>query len=298
MQTVVREWLTRLAAALGPKYAVNESKHFHFLSTLQGARSDSALKYLEETRAAILSVLGPRLSLADTVGKHVMLRFAGKADYYRYVADFGPDGESATSGGMCIRGPYIHIATFEQVDPAENASVIAHELAHDLTFALPMPLWLNDALAMFFEVEIAGGNSRQLPGDLVGEHRKYWSAETIQGFWKGDSFQSVDGQRVSYSLAEILFRLIRTDVGPSPDALQRFVLAADVNDAGQSAACDYLGIGLGDLASSFLGPGDWRPKPELWKAATGSGSPGNSIGVPDENGIIWPEGMEPEPESK
>ena len=95
-----------------------------------------------------------------------------------------------------------------------------------------------------------------------------------------------------------MFRLIRSDVRPQPDTFQRFVLAADWNDAGHAAARDYLGVGLDEIAGIFLGTGEWKPKPETWrKKEDGKAIPEASV-TPDENGFIWPEGLEPEPESK
>jgi hypothetical protein len=46
------------------------------------------------------------------------------------------------------------------------------------------------------------------------------------------------------------------------------------NDAGQTAAIECLGMDLGDVMSTFLGDGDWRPRRKamvaLWEAANKS----------------------------
>ena len=256
-------------------------------------RSD-ALTFLERARKTILGVLGDRIAPRDTVGKHLVLRFRTEEEYLCYVEHRLPDGERATSGGMCIFGDYVHIATFEPPVLGMMNHVLMHELAHNLTCHLPQPTWLREGLAMFFESDISGGNVRALDRDFIKEHRAFWNPGTIQRFWKGESFSSVEGQHVSYSLADTLFRLIRSDVRPAMDASQRFLLAAAWNDAGDSAARNYLGVGLDELAALFLGPGDWRPKPETWSAESKPEPPPGATGTPDENGFIWPEGMEPE----
>ena len=294
----VREWLRRLGAALGPHYVTDESENFHLLSTLSGGRRADALKFLEGTRASIQHVLGEHLMPRGVVGKHVVLRFAKEGDYCRYVSHFHPEGERAMSGGTFLNAGYMHVATFEQVDANRIGPVLVHELAHNLTCYLPQPLWLNEALAMFFEYDIARGARDGSLLDVVDKHREFWNPETIQQFWHGRSFSAVAGQEVSYSLADTLFRLIRSDLRPSPESLRRFVLAADWNDAGDAAARRYLGISLEDLAGIFLGPGDWSPKPETWKKEDPVEVPSAELGTPDENGFVWPEGLEPEPKSK
>ena len=298
LRDFIREWLRRLASALGPHYVVDESENFHLLSTLSGAPRSDALKFLERARKTILGVLGERIAPRGTVGKHLVLRFRTEEEYLCYVAHWLPDRESAATSGMCIYGDYVHIASFEpQVFGVIN-HILVHELAHNLTFHLPQPTWLREGLAMFFESDISGGNVRGLDRDFVEEHRAFWNPETIQRFWKGESFSSVDGQHLSYSLADTLFRLIRSEVRPAMDASQRFVLAAAWNDAGDSAARNYLGVGLDEVVALFLGQGDWRPKPETWRTAIKPEPPPAAAGIPDENGFIWPEGLEPESEGK
>ena len=296
-QDFIREWLRRFASVLGKQYSIAESEHFHMLSTLSGDSEGDALKLLERTRKRILHILGDRIALRGTVGKHLILRFGTDDEYFRYVSHWEAEGETAASGGMCIYKHYSHIAIFEPGVFGVINHTLAHELAHDLTFHLPHPVWLREGIAMFFETDISGGQGLRLNKDLVSQHRAFWNPETIQRFWIGESFSSVDGQHVSYSLADTLFRLIRSEVRPSEDAASRFTLAADWNDAGHSAALNYLGIGLDEVAAIFLGPGDWRPKPEIWTAKREPVKPEPKLepepGTPDENGFIWPEGMEP-----
>jgi hypothetical protein len=262
----VRIWLDRLGGALEGKYSAAESDHFHLLSPLDASGVKGTLQFLESARKTILRVLGDRITPRNTVGKHVVIRFASHDEYYRYVSHFHSDGHRAGSGGMFLRGSgYMHIAHPPTHSAQAVCSVLAHELTHNLLCQLPLPLWLNEALAMSFEQDLSGKGMRTLDGDVVDKHRQYWNAETIQRFWMGRSFSSVKGQKVSYSLAATLIRIIANDIRPAPEEFRRFVLRADWEDAGMEAAREHLGLELEEIAATFLGPGDWRPKPETWK---------------------------------
>ncbi len=37
------------------------------------------------------------------------------------------------------------------------------------------------------------------------------------------------------------------------------------HDAGQSAAKEQFGVSMGEIASVFLGSGDWEPEPKTWR---------------------------------
>jgi len=104
--------------------------------------------------------------------------------------------------------------------------------------------------------------------DLRERHFAYWNADNIQRFWAGVSFHEPgEPNALSYSLAQILLNLL---LQQNPE-ISDFVRQASRQDAGQTAALDCLGIDLGDLARTFLGPGDWRPNRkkilECWNPA-------------------------------
>ena len=69
----------------------------------------------------------------------------------------------------------------------------------------------------------------------------------------------------SYSLARILLNLIHTELRPKDGNFRRFVLRSDWGDAGAIAAMEHLEIELQDLVATFLGPGDWAPRPLTWR---------------------------------
>jgi hypothetical protein len=260
-----RHWLARIRTTLGDAYSVVESDHFHLLSALDDKARTRMLQFLENARARLEHTLGD-VTWKDGIGKHVVLRFTNIDDYYAYISHYYADGEHATSGGVFLRKGYAHIAYSEQLSMDSERITLAHELAHNLVAHLPLPPWLNEALAGAFEADLAGGRFATVDRHLHAEHQDFWNAETIQEFWKGKSFHTVAGQRVSYSLAQILLDVINREVRPAPEVFRRFVKQSTWHDAGAAAALEQLEVGLDEIAAVFLGEGDWSPKPGTWKA--------------------------------
>jgi hypothetical protein len=260
-QAITREWLDRLCEHLGGAYTAAESQSFHLLSELEDRERRHLLLFLEEARGGILRRLGD-ISLPKGHGKHVVLRFGEQDDYYRYISYFDADGEYAGSSGIFLRRGYRHIAYPRGDRPGLDRAILVHEFTHNLLVNLLLPNWLNEALAMAFEQDIAGVTGPPLTRELAEEHRAHWNAATIQDFWQGLSFSKVEGQKLAYSLAQVLLNLIATELRPPPASFRDFVLHADRKDAGQSAAATYLEIDLSDLVATFLGPGEWSPRPE------------------------------------
>ncbi len=253
---VARHWLVRMRNGVGGDYEVAESENFHLLSELSSEDQAELLKFLEQSRSRMLGVLGN--SLVETFrGKHIVMRFTELDDYYDYVARYFPDGSWAGSSGMMIAQHYCHIA-FPSVSPYMDRAVLAHELTHNLLVTLPLPTWLNEALAMLFEDSIAS-TPWSLDADNVALHRDYWNSETIQQFWAGTAFHDVEAQPLAYELSKILLSLIQTEVRPSAEVFRRFIQHAEYSDAGSMACRVNLNWELGDLAGRFLGPGEWGP---------------------------------------
>ena len=214
LQAIAREWLDRLRQSLGEAYTVGESPHFCLLAALNERQQQSLLAFLEDARGQMLRRLGD-ISFPERDGKHVILRFNEENDYYRYVSYFDHEGEYASSGGRFLRSGYPHIACLHREFPGADHINLVHELTHDFLANLPLPLWLNEALAMAFETDVAGRRIPPVGQELAAEHQAYWNAQTIQEFWSGLSFSKVDGQRLAYSLASILLDLIATELRPS-----------------------------------------------------------------------------------
>ena len=264
-QQCTRRWLERLQARLGEGYSTVESTNFHLLSDLPAESRDKSLALLEATRSRIARVLGD-ISPPAAHGKHVVLRFAKADDYYAYISHFDLDGEYAGSSGMFLSSAgYEHVAYTQSWSAEQERAILVHELAHNLVSHLPLPPWLNEALAMAFEADISGIAHEGLTRELAARHREYWNGETIQEFWTGASFSDVDGQELAYSLSRVLLHLIHTEIRPAEGEFREFVLRANWADAGSAAAKEHLQIPLENLVAAFLGPGDWVPRPELWK---------------------------------
>jgi hypothetical protein len=106
--------------------------------------------------------------------------------------------------------------------------------------------------------------------ELAERHFAFWTESNIQSFWAGTSFyQPGDANALSYSLAEVLLKLLteRTD----RNAFRAFLQSSRQDDAGQTASLDILGVDLGEIAGRFLGEGSWRPRRramiECWETA-------------------------------
>jgi hypothetical protein len=84
-------------------------------------------------------------------GKHAVLRFSSEDQYYRYVAYFDPEGDSVDQGGRLILRGYIHIAYLQMDIPGRDQRILAHELTHNVLRHLPLPLWLDEALASLLQ---------------------------------------------------------------------------------------------------------------------------------------------------
>jgi len=259
-----RQWVMRLQSDLGGDYQVKDSTQFILLTALEAKLSGEILAFAENTLDQI------RDRLKDAAwntghGKHVILLFQEEDDYYQYVSYFYQEGNHPTSGGCLIRKGYVHIAA--PYEPFEIRQTLAHELTHNCVVHLKLPVWLNEGLAMLFQRSLATVRRPLLDYELKERHLAFWNPENIQEFWSGISFQKPgDSNELSYSLAEIVLTLLlekRGDWGA-------FLNQAQWGDAGQTAAIDCLGADLGDVMSTFLGEGDWRPRRKamvtLWES--------------------------------
>lgn len=260
-----RAWLLHFRSALGPHYRLAESEGAILLSSLERRLADVTLGYVDRTRKRIVQVL-EGIAQIPLLGKDLVIAFDDQETYYRYVSYYYPKGgEFAFSGGMQISTGCSHFVTVKR-DLRTIEPVIAHEMTHGCVAHLPLPLWLNEGLAVNTERRLAGsGSSRYTPQELRKKHRAFWGMEEAQQFWSGDSFDRTDdGTLLSYDLARIMVEQMAKDWEP----FERFVLAANRADAGALAAQRHLGVDLGDYVCALLekrpSPG-WAPDSRLWK---------------------------------
>ena len=276
-----RAWLEYLREALGAGYWLTEQGNALLLSSLEPVAARAALDFMARTAQRIPRVLDGLTQPPDR-GYDILIVLDDEDTYYRYVARYySRDGKYAASGGMFIHAGCAHFVTRKEklgtIEP-----VIVHEMTHEYLAHLPLPLWLNEGLAVNTERHLApappftgyssyfsGLPMRSAMQEHDQQHRQYWNAERMQRFWSGRQFDAVgEGQTLSYNLAALLVGQFARDW----DRFRAFALHANAADAGQAAAVAYLGLGLGEAVSALLQRPDmaahWQPAPEHWPAGS------------------------------
>lgn len=253
-------WLTHMREALGGDYRLTQSDQSVVLSSLTPSTAKAMLAFMERTHQRILQILDGVAEL-PTWGKDILIVFDDDDTYYRYASRYYPDaGEFAFSSGMHINSGCGHYITMK-ADLSSIEPVIAHEATHGCLSHLPLPLWLNEGLAVNMEARLTGRRPGEwTPEQMHHKHLNFWGTQEVQQFWSGESFQRADdGNRLSYDLARILVEQFSTDW----NSFKSFVLAAHARDAGAEAARVHLGTDLGTAVCSLMDepslPG-WAPK--------------------------------------
>jgi hypothetical protein len=253
-------WLLHLRESLGARFCLFQTETSALLSSLDKNAVVATLDYMNRTLKRITTVLD---GIADVPpwGSDILIVFEDEEQYYTYVSYYYPeDGEYAFSGGMFINSGCSHFVTVKS-DLRSIEPVIAHEMTHACLSHLPLPLWLNEGLAVNTEHRLTGKTgSIYSPQEMREKHLSYWGIAEIQEFWAGDSFSRTDdGNMLSYDLARILVEQFAKDWSQ----FKQFVLAADWQDGGAAAAQDYLGVSLGEAVATLLekqNPVLWEPK--------------------------------------
>lgn len=254
------EWLEELAGDLGGNARVRRTRNFHCLTDLDAKTTNDLLAYAESVLGTIRSSLG-KAAWSGYYGRHVLLLFSDPDDYYPYISYFHRDGTHILTGGVFIHSGYAHIA-IPYHEMASARHTLVHELTHNLLCHLRIPLWLNEGLAQMIERSVKH-RGLLVDRELANRHYNHWNETNIQAFWAGKTFDMPgDNSQLSYNLSEILASLL-SEKGP---AFIDFIRAADRWDAGQDAALNFLGQGLEEVVTGFLGPGNWRPQRQAIKA--------------------------------
>lgn len=260
-EVIARHWMQHTAGQLGGGYAVDSSPNFLLVSRAEEKKAAEMLGFLEASLAAIRKAM-PFLDRSRLHGICPVVVIEDDRVFYEYLAGYtGVDGEYASVGGVYLNRGYGHFV-MPGADLRHYRATFAHELSHALLNPLALPLWLDEAITATVENDLAGGKPYVLDRDLVRRHHQYWDEEGIQAFWRGESFWFPDeGQELSYHLARFVFHAL-LGIGDGPQ-LTEFVLKARREDAGEAAAQEVFGFGLGEIIGDFLGPGDWVPRKDL-----------------------------------
>lgn len=260
-----RGWLLHLRHALGGGYRLDETAGAAIVSSLEPNLAKQTLEFMERTLKRITRVL-EGIAEAPAMGKDILIAFDDHDAYYRYASQFYPErGEFAFSSGMHIGHGCSHFIT-TKADLRSIEPVIAHEMTHACVQHLPLPLWLNEGLAVNTEHRLVGaGSPLHTPQQMHAKHLAYWDEAAIQDFWSGDSYRSTDdGNLLSYDLGRLLVEHLSGDW----ESFRDFVLDAESEDAGAAAAEEHLGVDLGVMVAAMLEKdegADWKPDPPRWK---------------------------------
>ena len=252
-----REWLVRLRSALGDGYGVFESENFIFLGHAEREKASRWGRLAEMALQELLEGM-PGIAIPNRRGKLPVLCLYGVETYYDYVSYFYPDGEYGGSAGVYVLEGHPHIV-LKQTDAYWFESVIVHEITHACLEGRDLPVWVEEGVTQLVEEAVVPVRGFQLNRETFKRHRQYWTDNGLRCFWYGESFQRPDdGQELSYHLAEVLTRNL---LSRGREAFLRFIQQADPMDCGDEAAHDVYGFGVADLATQFLGPGDWNCEP-------------------------------------
>lgn len=248
-----KNWLDVVANHYGSEYRVEKTDNFFILSNESKRYIELFSQFIERTLKRILFTL-KGMAADQGYGQYVVMIFQNPDDYYNYLEIMYPQGSQiGFSAGVFINQGYGHF-----VFPSQNIEIsepiAVHELTHACLAHLPIPLWLNEGLAVLME-EVLAGQELHIDKHTFNRHRQYWNNETIQNFWSGDSFHATDdSQELSYHLAHIIARNLAKDTS----SFSVFVNHAHYQDAGSKAALEILGYSLSDIVGSFLGDGHWN----------------------------------------
>lgn len=250
-----RTWLNLTAEYLGAPYVVTDSPNFLLLTPLADHDTRLVTTFAEKALRQILVKL-EGLAENEVVGKRVIMIFDTQDAYYTYSAHFYREGEHPLSSGVFLNADYGHIA-IPFCNIAETEATVAHELTHNCLRLLPIPLWLDEGLAVTIENELCGRHPFRVDRERLREHRAFWNEQTIQEFWSGESFGRVDeGNGLSYELAHYCIRALAHDIS----SFIVFAQHASFEDGGEAAAVEVYGGSLGGLIEQFFGPGNWSPR--------------------------------------
>jgi hypothetical protein len=248
-----RAWLLHFRDALGTSFHLATSEVSMVLSSLEPRETRYALAFMGRTFKRIMHVL-KGVAEPPPWDHDLLIVFDDQHAYYRYASRYYEQaGEFAASSGMHISRGRSHFITTRS-DLSVIEPVVAHEMTHACLAHLPLPLWLDEGLAVNTERRLVGrAPDLFTPEEMHAKLVRFFGEAQIQEFWSGTSFRrSDDGNMLSYELARILVEHLAADWS----RFARFANAAHHGDAGAAAAREHLGVELGAMAAALLGHDD------------------------------------------
>lgn len=163
-----RAWMEETARHLGEPHAVCETDNFFLLSPLN-PRQTGLVKTFTEKAWKQIGIKLEGLGESEVLGKAVVMLFDSHDRYYEYSEHFYSDGEHPISSGVFLNAEYGHTA-IPFFDIPETEATLAHELTHCFLRGLPIPLWLNEGLAVTMEDEICANRPLRMDSQRLAEH--------------------------------------------------------------------------------------------------------------------------------
>jgi hypothetical protein len=265
---VADAWDQHLCVALGADYRIAKAPGVVVISTLDARQAAATLDFMGKVQRRILRTLDG-VAEAAGAGNELLVVIDDEDTYYRFISRFYPDGgEYAFSSGVQVNDGGVHYYACLKGHLRDVEPVVAHEMTHGLLAHLPLPLWLNEGLAVNTERRVAqAGGSLHTPAEMRVRHLKFWGADEVQEFWSGKSFRRHDdGNELSYDLARILVEQLSADW----PRFAAFARAAHYGDGGLAAAREHLGLDLGAAVAAIMQAPDPRlftPDPGRWTHA-------------------------------
>ena len=256
--TLAHQWLEAVDLALGETHRAIRSDHVILFAPTEFEQAVSLFDLAESGLKEMASLLGP-LARQNQTGPLVIMLFGDDESYCRYVSPFDPEIEFVRSAGFCFKGDFVHVALRPAVSEQLQQTLL-HEIAHACLSDRNLPLWLEEGITQLAEEAAVANWARfSLSSEDAAKLRLYWREHPVSDFWWGHGFHTPDeGQRHCYQLAQILFRQIVSD---HRKELPEFLSAASAADAGDNAARKILRVSIAEIASQFLGAGNWEPIP-------------------------------------
>lgn len=248
-RAMTAHWLDRVQSTLGKDYQRWRHAEVEGLAPADMVSRLAALGDMAMVRVGHL--LKPLVEDAPA-GPVCIVVLSKSADYYTFIEPFCPDGEYPTSGGMYIAGHGMPIvATFRQEPLSIVDNTIVHEITHHILCPLQLPSWLQEGITQMMEERVTGNTYYVVNRYFLERHRAHWDAESLERFWRGQSFSHAQGDEaeLAYHLAQTI---VRTHLTDRPDKFFAYMRAASGDETGAAACQAVLKCDLKSLAGRLV----------------------------------------------